>query len=149
VLRHGAVWPPTRLVIGDDYSEDAREAASLARGLGKLFGIREAVQVHAYPPLLEEVSEAGVTGYVVQAEQGFKARVAELEGVLGYEPQTKPVLGDAAVAILEMARESDYSTVVAVGSRGLGAVARARVGSTSTKVVRDALGPVLVRPHAK
>ena len=66
VLRHGAVWPPTRLVIGDDYSEDAREAASLARGLGEHFWIREAVLVHAYPPLLEEVSEAEVTGYAVK-----------------------------------------------------------------------------------
>jgi len=149
VLRHGAVWPPTRLVIGDDYSEDAKGAASLARGLGGLFGIREAVLVHAYPPLLEEVSEAGVTGYAVQAEQELKARVAELEGVLGYGPQTKLVPGDAAVAILETARESDGSTLVAVGSRGLGAVGRARLGSTSTKVVRAAPGPVLVRPHAK
>ena len=120
VLRHGAVWPPTRLVIGDDYSEDAKEAASLARGLGGLFGIREAVLVHAYPPLLEEVSEGGLTGYAVQAEQESKSRVAELEGVLGYGPQTKLVPGDAAVAILETARESDGSTLVAVGSRGLG-----------------------------
>ena len=149
VLRHGAVWPPTRLVIGDDYSEDAKEAASLARDLGGLFGIREAVLVHAYPPLLEEVSEAGVTGYAVQAEQESKARVAELEGVLGYGPQTKLVPGDAAVAILETARESDGSTLVAVGSRGLGAIGRARLGSTSTKVIRAAPEPILVRPHAK
>ena len=148
VLRHGAVWPPTRLVIGDDYSEDAKEAASLARGLGGLFGIREAVLVHAYPPFLEDVSEAGVTGYAVQADQELKARVAELEGVLGYGPQTKLVPGDAAVAILETARESDGSTLVAVGSRGLGAIGRARLGSTSTKVVRAEPGPVLVRPHA-
>ena len=103
--------------------------------------------VHAYPPLLEEVSEAEVTGYAVQAEQELRARVAELEGVLGYEPQTKLVPGDAAVAILETARESDGSTVGAVGSRGLWAVARARLGSTSTKVVRAAMGPV--HPHAK
>jgi nucleotide-binding universal stress UspA family protein len=149
VLWHGAVWPPTRLVIGDYYSEDAKEAASLARDLGGLFGIREAVLVHAYPPLLEEVSEGGLTGYAVQAEQESKSRVAELEGVLGCGPQTKLVPGDAAVAILETARESDGSTLVAVGSRGLGAIGRARLGSTSTKVVRAAPGPVLVRPHAK
>jgi nucleotide-binding universal stress UspA family protein len=151
VLRHGAVWPPTRLVIGDDYSEDAKEAARLAAGLGSLFGIREAVLVHAYPPLLEEVSEAGVADYATrrQAEKDLEARIAELEVVLGYRPRTKLVAGDAAIAVLEAAREGDGSPLLAVGSRGLGTVGRARLGSTSTKVVRAAPGPVLVRPHAK
>ena len=151
VLRRGAVWPPTRLVIGDDYSEDAKEAASMAAGLGELFGIQEAVLVHAYPPLLEEVSEAGVADYAVrrQAEENLKARIVELEGVLGYQPRMKLVAGDAAVAILETTLEGDGSTLVTIGSRGLGAVARARLGSTSTKVVRTTPGPVLVYSHAK
>jgi nucleotide-binding universal stress UspA family protein len=151
VLRHGAVWPPTRLVIGDDYSEDAKEAARLAAGLGSLFGIREAVLVHTYPPLLEEVSEAGVADYATrrQAEKDLEARIAELEVVLGYRPRTKLVAGEAAIAVLEAAREGDGSPLLAVGSRGLGTVGRARLGSTSTKVVRAAPGPVLVRPHAK
>jgi nucleotide-binding universal stress UspA family protein len=152
VLRRGAVWPPTRLVIGDDYSKDAKMAASMAVGLGELFGIQEAVLVHAYSPLLEEVSEAEVADYAVrrQAEEDLKARAAKLENVLGYRPRTKLVAGDAAVAILEVvAQEGDGSTLVTVGSRGLGAVGRARLGSTSTKVVRAALGPVLIYSHAK
>jgi nucleotide-binding universal stress UspA family protein len=151
VLRHSIIWPPTRLVIGDDYSEDAKEAASLAADLGSLFGIREAVLVHAYPPLLEEVSEAEAAGYAArrQAEKDLEARVAELEDVLGYQPRTKLVAGDAAIAVLETAREGDGSPLLAVGSRGLGTVGRVRLGSTSTKVIRAAPGPILVRPHAK
>jgi nucleotide-binding universal stress UspA family protein len=94
--------------------------------------------IHAYPPLLEEVSEAGVADYAVrrQAEEDLKARTAELEGVMGDRPRMKLVAGDAAVAILEVAQEGDGSTLVTVGSRGLGAVGRVRLGSTSTKIVR-------------
>jgi nucleotide-binding universal stress UspA family protein len=40
-------------------------------------------------------------------------------------------------------------TLISVGSRGLGAVQRARVGSVPTKVIRAARGPVLVYPHAR
>jgi nucleotide-binding universal stress UspA family protein len=56
--------------------------------------------------------------------------------------------GDAAVAILEEAREGDEArTLVAVGSRGLGLARRLRLGSVSTKVLKAAEGPVLVYPH--
>jgi nucleotide-binding universal stress UspA family protein len=56
---------------------------------------------------------------------------------------------DPAVAILEVAREGEEPTLIAVGSRGLGKVQRMRLGSVSTKVVRAAKGPVLVHPHAQ
>jgi nucleotide-binding universal stress UspA family protein len=56
---------------------------------------------------------------------------------------------DPAVAILEVAKEGEEPTLIAVGSRGLGKVQRMRLGSVSTKVVRAATGPVLVHPHAQ
>jgi len=34
VLRRATVWPPARLIIGDDYSEDAKKAGELAASLG-------------------------------------------------------------------------------------------------------------------
>jgi nucleotide-binding universal stress UspA family protein len=151
VMRRGAVWPPARIVIGDDYSEDAKKAAEMAASLGELFGVREAMLVHAYPHLLEVSPKAGAPDHaVLQAERDLETRAAELEGALGYRPQTKLAAGDAAVAILQTARERDApATLVAVGSRGLGMGSRVRLGSTSTKVVRATPGPVLVCPHVR
>jgi nucleotide-binding universal stress UspA family protein len=40
-------------------------------------------------------------------------------------------------------------TLIAVGSRGLGAVRRLRLGSVSTKVLHAAKGPVLVYPRSE
>jgi nucleotide-binding universal stress UspA family protein len=148
VLRRATVWPPARMVIGDDYSEDAKKAGELAASLGGLFGIREALLMRTYPRLVEKASDVRVSDYAMQrAEKDLEARAAELEDILGYRPQTKLAAGEAAVAILEAAREGDGSALVAVGSRGLGTVGRTRLGSTSTKVVQAAPGPVLVYPH--
>jgi nucleotide-binding universal stress UspA family protein len=150
VLRRATVWPPARLVIGDDYSEDAKKAGELAASLGELFGVREALLIRTYPRLVEKTSDVGASGYAMrQAEKDLETRAAELEDVLGYRPQTKLAAGEAAVAILEAAREGDGSALVAVGSRGLGTVGRTRLGSTSTKVVQAAPGPVLVYPHIR
>lgn len=151
VLRREAVWPPVRLVFGYNHSEDAKKAAEMAATLGGLFGIHEAVLVHAYPRLLDEVSDTRAADYAMRrAEKELEARAAELEGSLGYRPRTKLAAGDAAVAVLEEARDGDGpAALVAVGSRGLGVVDRVRLGSTSTKVVLAAPGPVLVYPHAR
>jgi nucleotide-binding universal stress UspA family protein len=150
VLRRATVWPPARLVIGDDNSEDAKKAGELAASLGELFGISEALLMRTYPLLVEQASDVGASDYAMQrAEKDLEARAAELEEVLGYRPQTKLAAGEAAVAILEAAREGDGSALVAVGSRGLGTVGRTRLGSTSTKVVQAAPGSVLVYPHVR
>lgn len=82
VLRREAVWPPVRLVFGYNHSEDAKKAAEMAATLGGLFGIHEAVLVHAYPRLLDEVSDTRAADYAMRrAEKELEARAAELEGV--------------------------------------------------------------------
>src|SRR5215210_2399489 len=53
VLRGGeGAWPPKRVVVGDDGSADAEQAAALALPIGQLFGA-PALLVHAYPLLPE------------------------------------------------------------------------------------------------
>jgi nucleotide-binding universal stress UspA family protein len=54
-----------------------------------------------------------------------------------------------ALTILEVARKMGESTLISVGSRGLGRIQRTRIGSISTKVVRAGEGPVLVYPHPR
>lgn len=138
VLRRGEnVWPPERVVIGEDSSEDARRAGELAASIGGLFGAR-GVLVHAMPKGSREDAE--------RAEQALREVADRLEGSLGSRPEIRAVPGDPTDVILEAAGENG-ATLVAVGSRGLSAPQRARLGSTSTKIVRLAPGAVLVCPH--
>jgi nucleotide-binding universal stress UspA family protein len=139
VVRCGEnVWPPTRIVAGDDFSEDARKAAELAANLGKLFGARMLL-LHADPHLSQVSGEA--------VEGKLEDRTGALQDILEEQPQTRVVAGDPPEVLIEAAQEDEGPTLVVVGSRGLGLVGRLRLGSVSTKVVRAGLGAVLVYPH--
>ena len=138
VVRHGEdVWPPARIVAGDDFSEDAGKAAELAANLGKLFGARMLL-LHAVPRLQQ------ASGKAVEAK--LEDRAGELEDIFQQRPRTRFLAGDTAEVLIEAAQEGEEPTLVAVGSRGLGPVGRLRLGSVSTKVIRAALGAVLVYP---
>ncbi|MDP9440109.1 MAG: universal stress protein [Actinomycetota bacterium] len=161
VCGEGEVWPPERVVISDDSSEDARRAGELAAAIGGLFGA-EGVLVQVYPRVLKSSQEMSaleskiVDHALREAESELEARAEELAPLLGSTPEVKLLLDEAAegvdgvaVTILEEAAGAGVPSLISVGRRGLGAVQRARVGSVSTKVVRAAQGPVLVYPHAR
>jgi nucleotide-binding universal stress UspA family protein len=146
-------WPPGRVVIGDDGSESAKKAGELATSIGELLGARCAL-VRAYPefPETDRVGRAldprAVDDALRRAERELRERAEELGTLAGRRPRIGIAAGDAAVAILEEAREDDEAaTLIAMGSRGLGLARRLRLGSVSTKVLRAAEGPVLVYPH--
>jgi nucleotide-binding universal stress UspA family protein len=158
VCGDGEVWPPARVVIADDGSEDAREAGELAAGIGGLFGA-EGVLVQVYPRVLKSSQEMSaleskiVDHALREAESELKARAEELASILGSAPEVRLVLDEAAegadgVAPTILEEAAGGPSLISVGRRGLGAVQRARVGSVSTKVIRAAQGPVLVYPHA-
>jgi nucleotide-binding universal stress UspA family protein len=151
VLRGDDVtWPPKRVVAGDDGSEGARRATELAAGIASLFGAEVVLaRAHRNPP-------EPIGGWSAQDRRRFgEARSNELEDldgraeaierVVGRRPNTQVVDADATLALLEVAEEGDEgSTLMALGSRGLGALGRARLGSVSTNVLRAARGPVLI-----
>ncbi|CAA9460412.1 MAG: Universal stress protein family [uncultured Rubrobacteraceae bacterium] len=152
-------WPPSRVMIADDFSENARMAGDLAANIGGLLGA-EAELVQVYPRLLETSREKGseesrVIEEVLQsAEAKLRERAANLEGALGRRPEAKLVVDEGtdgidgiAMTLLDVAQETGEPTLIALGSRGLGAMQRARVGSVSTKVVRAHPGPVLIYPR--
>jgi nucleotide-binding universal stress UspA family protein len=128
------VWPPARIVAGDDFSEDAKKAAELAAALGKLFGARML--------LLHAVSQA--SGEAL--EGNLEDRAGELEDILEERPQTRVAPGGPAEVLIEAEREGEGPTLVAVGSRGLGLEERVGLGGVSSKVIRAGLGAVLVYP---
>jgi len=141
-------WPPARVVIGDDFSEEAKEAGELAASIARLFEA-DTLLVHVYPYLLHESSDPKAQESVQQSEKVLKERANRLEGILGYKPRVEMLAGNPAEAILEATHVAG-PTLVAVGSRGLDSVGRTRLGSVSTKVVRAAPGSALVCcPHVE
>jgi nucleotide-binding universal stress UspA family protein len=154
VVRGGAgSWPPVRIVIGEDLSEDAHSAARLGVTLGKLMGA-ETLLVHTYqgmPPHPETLPQADrelygamVEKHLRQVEPALEERAAELEEAYDVRPQIRIVPGESAQVLSEIAEEGGGPSLLVVGSRGLGTSERMLLGSISSKVLRAASGPVLV-----
>ena len=153
VLRGGEdVWPPYRIIIGEDFSDDARRAGDLAATIGGFYD-SEAALLYAHPDL-PEVPE-GETREAVQNlvdmrerdESRLRERAGDLEGVLGSRPEIRVDDGYPAAILLRAVQEEEHPAFMAVGSRGLAGWTRTRLGSVSTKVVTASRGPVLVCPH--
>lgn len=143
-------WPPGWIVIGDDDSEAARHAGELAATIGGLFGAWAEI-VRAFPQLPEQDAEGRaldprvVDDALSRAEKALRERADKLEKMLGRRPRAVIASGDPTMKILAACEDKD-SPLVAVGSRGLGTMERMRLGSTSTKILRTAPGPVLICP---
>jgi nucleotide-binding universal stress UspA family protein len=147
-------WPPERVVIGDDGSDGARKAAELAASIGRLFGAG-GLLVQVYLRLLEvdvegrKLNARMINDELRREERDLEVRATGVEEYLGRRPKIRiATSGDPAAVLLEAGEEEDApeKTLLAVGSRGLGPLKRARLGSVSTKVLRAARGPVLVYP---
>jgi nucleotide-binding universal stress UspA family protein len=154
VLRVGeGVWPPKRIVVGEDFSDDARRAGDLAASIGGLYGAG-GLLLYSHPDLPEV--PPGETRSAVRemvdmrdrVERMLQERAAELEGVLGSRPEARVADGYPANVLLEASQE-EWPSLVVVGSRGLAGIMRTRLGSVSTKVVTASRGPVLVCPHVE
>lgn len=146
-------WPPKRVVIGHDGSKDAERAAEFGAVIGRLFGAG-GLLVRAYqnPPEptggWSNEDRDKLDAALMKAQEGLQGQAEKLRKVLGNRLEARIAEGDAAAAILEVAEEEDESrTMIAVGSRGLGAISRVRLGSVSTNVLRVAYGPVLICPR--
>jgi nucleotide-binding universal stress UspA family protein len=136
------------VVVSTDGSDSAERAVAAGAAIAKALGAR-AVLVFVRPSL-------GTLGepYYQEAlsEQMAHARVAldrarELLDKQGVEADEEILEGDAAEQIVELARSRDAAMIV-VGSRGLGAVAGALLGSVSSAVLHRADRPVLVVPRS-
>jgi len=153
---HGSeeAWAPERVVVGDDGSDDAGRAGELAAGIGKLFGAGSVlVRACKNPPEPGggwSAEDRKLGEVLFRQVEAVNERAKELEEVLGSHPEVRVVEGDAATVILDVAGKGNQQwTLLAVGSRGLGMIDRARLGTVSTKVLRAAEGSVLVCPRTR
>lgn len=153
VMRGGeGAWPPARIVVGADLSEEAKKASELAMSFGGTLGA-EVLLVLAYERRMVMSLGTRDPAPLVESDrarnQAWKAlsRLSTgLESVVGARPESRAILGDAADVIQEAAEEGGKSTLVVVGRRGMGAVARFALGSVSSAVLRSVSGPVLIVP---
>lgn len=142
VVIHGTTAPAIGgdVVVGVDGSEPATAAlhwaAREARAIGVGLRIVRAWQAPSYPGVVvPEVFTA------LEAAAGEEARLAAQDPLLeGLTVTTETPCANAAAALID---RDDVSMIV-VGHRGHGAMARAFLGSVSHQVVRHATVPVAV-----
>lgn len=135
-----------RILLAVDGSEHgykaARTAADLARAM-KSEKLRIVVAFDKIPPFLGEPNlQRAIDSRLTEAQEILKKAV-EIVGDVPAEIHTELIEGDAAEAIIEVARTRNSSLIV-MGSRGLGRLAGLVLGSTSQKVVSHAPCPVLI-----
>ena len=148
VVRGGShAWPPDAVLVGDDGSEPAERCVDAACEIAMLTGASFSLK-RVLPEKLARVVTPGDVRRLgdtrKSAEQELAQDAARLRSRLGYTPTADVINGDPATALVDKVAQDGGSTLVCVGSRGLGLVKRATLGSVSNKVLRAARGPVLV-----
>jgi nucleotide-binding universal stress UspA family protein len=138
---------PTRILVATDGSREAELALTTAADLAKstdselhVVHVGEVPLVyhperHAYRAVYEEHEK--------EAQQLLEAQVDHLEGAGATEAQVHLRMGRADEEIVELAQSINAGLIV-MGSRGLGRLRRALVGSVSESVVRHSHCPVTI-----
>lgn len=135
-----------RILLAVDGSEHsyhaARVAADLARAM-KSEILRIIVSYDRIPAYLGEPNLQHVIDARVSEAQAIVDKAVEAVGDIPAEIHTELIEGDPAESIIDVAATRN-SSVIVMGSRGLGALKGLVLGSTSQKVVSHAPCPVLV-----
>jgi nucleotide-binding universal stress UspA family protein len=150
---------PTRILLASDGSESAAHATEVAVELSKKTHSELHVLYVGEYSTASPVPQAADTSWVVQedlapleeqgqqfeqvARQTLDAEVQQVRAAGGTVAQAHLRLGTPAAEIVELAEDLRVGLVV-VGSRGLGGLRRALMGSVSDSVVRHAHCLVLV-----
>jgi nucleotide-binding universal stress UspA family protein len=138
---------PGPVVIATDGSESAEEAVIAGAGVARTLGTT-AVLVYVRPslgPLGDPYYQEKLSEQMAHARAALD-RAHALVGEDGAEAEEEILEGTAADRIVELARARNAPLIV-VGSRGLGAVAGALLGSVASAIIHRADRPVLVVPR--
>ena len=138
-----------KILIATDGSPAALQAVEL--------GLELAEEQHAQPTFVHVAPAAdvlpvagfGMAGPVsvphelAEADRSSLDEAVRLAGERGLDARTKLLAGDPAREIVAYADEIDADLIV-VGSRGLGTIGSALLGSVSHKLLHEAKRPVMV-----
>jgi len=134
------------ILLAVDGSEHALNAARTAAQLAQTMHsavLRIVVIYDPIPPYLGEPNlQAAINARLSEAQEILQKTV-ETVGNIPSEIHTELIEGNAAEAIIDVARTRQNDLIV-MGSRGLGRLAGLVLGSTSQKVVGLAHCPVLI-----
>jgi nucleotide-binding universal stress UspA family protein len=150
---------PTKVLLATDGSREADLAARTAADLAQKTN-SELHVVHAFgiapvgPPVYPEATDLQSVEYEAESEQRQRISEQRAREVLEAEVQKVRSFGDTvaqghliegrvAPEIVGLAEEIGAGLIV-MGSRGLGGIRRALMGSVSDSVVRHAHCPVMV-----
>ena len=145
---------PAKVLLAIDGSEEAALAAEAATELSQktdsevhvtfvLPAPEELVGRHWYAP---EVRESVLEQARSEAQQFLEGRAEQLRSKGAKVTESHLRTGEPDKEIIRLSEEIG-ATLIVMGSRGLGAVRRALMGSVSDSVVRHAHCPVLVMRH--
>jgi nucleotide-binding universal stress UspA family protein len=145
---------PTQILLatdGSDESKLATEAATeLSRGTGSevhlVYVLPTPAQLIGHHLYTDEVRESLIGGAEREAERFLKEQAERIGSDGAKVAETHLRSGDPYKQILRLAEALEVGLIV-IGSRGLGAVSRALMGSVSDSVVRHAHCPVFVVRH--
>lgn len=136
-----------RILVGVDGSEASQRAARLGADIALRFGARLTLAYVVAPMLLPPDAYGLTTTDVAQEHERYASKLlesaAERLAEPGLEIDTIVLVGPPAERLAEAASAPDVS-LVAVGSRGHGAMARVLLGSVSDRLLRICARPVLV-----
>jgi nucleotide-binding universal stress UspA family protein len=146
---------PTKILLATDGSKDAELATTTALDLANSTGsdlhivlVEEPVYAYVDPSGYPYFAEAELEHELEQrARRRLDAEVEKRRSAGGAVAEAHLRVGAAAAEIVDLAQEIGAGLIV-MGSRGLGGIRRALMGSVSDSVVRHAHCPVLVvRPE--
>src|SRR5687767_13305777 len=140
---------PTKILLATDGSEEARLAAQAAAELSKDTGsevhvayvLPSPTELRGHHLYSQEVMRSVLEQAEEEANSFLEEQAEQVRGSGGKVAETHLRAGQPDKEIVKLSEDLDVGTIV-VGSRGLGGVRRALMGSVSESVIRHAHCPV-------
>lgn len=137
----------TRILVGVDGSDPSNRAARLGADIAAKFGARLTLAYVVAPMLLPPDAYGLTTADVAEEHERYATNLVQEAAARlaapGLAIDTLVLVGPPAERLAEAAAAADVS-LVTVGSRGHGAMARVLLGSVSDRLLRICAKPVLV-----
>jgi nucleotide-binding universal stress UspA family protein len=142
---------PTTILLATDGSDEGKRATQAAIELSRdtsselhvVYVLPTPAQLIGHHLYSDEIRESLIGGAEREAERFLKEQAERIESDGAKVAETHLRSGDPDKEILRLAEALDVGLIV-IGSRGLGAVSRALMGSVSDSIVRHAHCPVFV-----